>query len=182
MLGVDRIDNKDDYLTSKSTLSAGYVYLSFSNSVNDKTCSKTSVQVGVPANVCVTASGKSYKVQLVEGTYLQNYQVLSKFSPCFFLHLIFLFIFLFLTLCCGVFRTDGCSGATVQLFSDSSCMNLINERSLTDSTFSGCNAYDGENTVDISDDVSVTVPLYYWKLHCTAQPTKPIAMSSAVVE
>ena len=70
----------------------------------------------------------------------------------------------------------------MQLFSDSTCSNLIHERSLTGSTFSGCNAYDGDSTVDVSSDVRVTVPLYFWKLHCTAQPTKPIAMASAVVE
>ena len=69
-VGVDRIESQHDFLTSQSALPAGYVYLSFSNSATDKTCSKTSVQVGVPANTCVAVNDKSYKLQLVEGNYI----------------------------------------------------------------------------------------------------------------
>ena len=69
-VGVDRIESQHNFLTSQSALPAGYVYLSFSNSATDKTCSKTSVQVGVPANTCVAVSDKSYKIKLVEGNYI----------------------------------------------------------------------------------------------------------------
>ncbi len=78
--------------------------------------------------------------------------------------------------------TDSCTGATIQYFSDTTCTTLAHERTVDDfDTAQGCNAYDGDNVMSMGE-YTVTVPLYYWKLHCTAQPTKPIQVSSATVE
>lgn len=56
--------------TSAKTLPAGYAYIAFSNDPTDSKCKKTSIEVGVPANSCVTANDYSYKILLVEGTVL----------------------------------------------------------------------------------------------------------------
>ena len=54
--------------TSAKPLPAGYAYVAFSNDPTDSKCKKTSIEVGVPANTCVTANDYSYKILLVEGT------------------------------------------------------------------------------------------------------------------
>lgn len=76
---------------------------------------------------------------------------------------------------------DGCAGATVQYYSDTDCTKLIDSQPLDTADYSGCNEYDGERSTEIKG-MTLTVPVYYWKLHCTAQPTKPIKAQSATVE
>lgn len=48
--------------------------------------------------------------------------------------------------------------------------------------FSGCNSFTGDSTMDLGDGNTVAVPLYFWKVHCTAQPTKPVNAPSVTLE
>jgi len=68
----------------------------------------------------------------------------------------------------------------VELFSDTTCTTLQSSAPLEDLA-DQCNPYEGEHDVSLGE-MTLTVPLYFWQIKCTAQPTKPIPVASAVVE
>ena len=76
--------------------------------------------------------------------------------------------------------TDNCLGAAVFYFNDANCTTVARNQSLS-ALEDRCNEYEGEREVSFGDS-SVFVPLYFWQIKCTAQPTKPIPVASAVVE
>lgn len=77
---------------------------------------------------------------------------------------------------------DNCEDATIQYFEGTTCSALVKEKRLDTSEYTACQPYGGERTVEVSEDVTVTLPLHHWKLHCTAQPTKPILVQSSALE
>jgi len=76
--------------------------------------------------------------------------------------------------------TDNCLGAAVFYYNDANCTIASYNQSLS-ALEDSCNVYDGEREVSFGD-TTLTVPLYFWQIKCTAQPTKPIPVASVVVE
>ena len=166
-------------MSSANYLSAGYVYVQLSNGKTDTQCEKNGVTAGVPVNTCIAADSSSYKVQLQTGTFSANnfYYIVRSTHESYSCHNFIRW---------PVFNprnsifTDGCSGATVELFSDTTCSTLESSVPLEDMA-DQCNPYEGEQDVSMGQ-MTLTVPLYFWQIKCTAQPTKPIPVASAVVE
>jgi hypothetical protein len=52
---------------TSSNLPAGYIYAALSDDPSDEFCGKTSAEIGIPVNTCLTSQWFSYKVQLVTG-------------------------------------------------------------------------------------------------------------------
>lgn len=76
--------------------------------------------------------------------------------------------------------TDNCLGGAVFYYNDANCTTMHYNQSLS-AMEDRCNVYDGERDVSLGD-TTVTLPLYFWQVKCTAQPSKPIPIDSAVIE
>jgi hypothetical protein len=159
-----------DLNDQKQYLPAGYTYISYSNDAFDSACQKSSVEVGIPANTCMSTGNYGFKIQLVKG------ERFTRHAACVILDLTAFAIF------CNRLSTDSCDDAEVEYFSDRNCTTSVQKGSMDLGDFGGCNAFTGDTTTDLGDGTTVSVPLYFWKVRCTAQPTKPVSVPSASLE
>jgi hypothetical protein len=147
-----------------SNLPAGYIYAALSDDSADEFCAKTSAEIGIPVNTCINSPWFSYKVQLVTGTHKTEFPLQhSGFN-----------------LCASLSPADGCAGATVHYYEGADCATYLGELPL-DNPGEVCSAFPLSSEVALQD-VTVDLPFHFYKLRCTAQPTMPIRVDSAVVE
>eukprot|EP01032_Pedospumella_encystans_P011853 gene11853-13750_t len=77
--------------------------------------------------------------------------------------------------------TDSCSGAVVEVYNDGNCSSREPTVVSLEPYADQCTPYTGEHDITLGG-VTVTVPLYFWTLSCTAQPSKPIPVASVALE
>uniref|UniRef100_A0A7S3HDK0 Transmembrane protein n=1 Tax=Spumella elongata TaxID=89044 RepID=A0A7S3HDK0_9STRA len=78
-------------------------------------------------------------------------------------------------------QTDSCSGAVVEVYNDGNCSSREPTVISLEPYADQCNPYTGQQDITMGG-VTVTVPLYFWTLSCTAQPSKPIPVASVALE
>lgn len=84
---------------------------------------------------------------------------------------------LFVSLICYI---DSCADASLCTYEDTTCTSGELSYPL-DGLDEACNEYTGDTEIAYRT-MTGNVPIHFWQLHCTAQPTKPLAVDSAVVE
>lgn len=85
------------------------------------------------------------------------------------------------SLCANDCILDSCSGAVVEVYNDGNCSSREPTVVSLEPYADKCNPYTGEHDITMGG-VTVTVPLYFWTLECTAQPSKPIPVASVALE
>jgi hypothetical protein len=80
--------------------------------------------------------------------------------------------------CCA----DSCNDAVIQYFEDTSCTTLADKKHLDKEKYTDCHPFSGDQSIEVAEGITVTLPVHYWRLRCTAQPTKPIRVDSSTLE
>jgi len=84
--------------------------------------------------------------------------------------------------CRAAIYTDSCDGSIIQYYAETNCTTLIHEAPVQLGDQAGCNEYTGDRDIAVDDDITLTVPAYFYKVYCTAQPSAPISVQSATLE